>query len=175
MTGPIAAFAVVLGLLAAPALAQAPRPAQPPPARPAAAPAVEMVTEANLSRDGLKAAFDAAKLATSIDAAGNLVVRIGDTSLHVLPSKDVIRLLANFAFAPRATLMERLDLANRINDGYIVLRAAVPADRPGDLNLDHYILLGSGVRRADVVVFARRFVDIVVEAVGTLDSEQLLK
>jgi hypothetical protein len=177
LTGPIAALAVLLGLLAAPALAQAPaqpaRPAAQPAPRPA--PAVEMVTEANLSRDGLKAAFDAAKLATSIDAAGNLMVRIGDTSVHVLPSKDVIRLVAHFAFAPRATLMEKLDLANRINDGYIVVRAAVPADRIGDLNLDLYIVLGSGVSRANVVTSTRRFVDIVVEAIAALDSEQLLK
>ena len=175
MTGPILALALLLGLSAAPALAQAPRPAAPAPARPAAAPASDVMTEANLSRDGLKAGFDAAKLATSIDDAGNLVVKIGQTSLHVLPDKDRIRLLANFAFAPRATLLEKLDLANRINDGFIMVRAAVPADRPGDLNVDHYILLGSGVRRADVVATARRFVDVVVEAVGTLDSEQLLK
>ena len=174
MNARIAASALLVSLLAAPALAQAPRPAPTPaPARPA--PPADPLTEANLSRDALRAAFQAGKLATNLDPAGNLLVRIGTTNVNVLTGKGAIRLLASFAFAPRATYQEKLDLANRINDSYIVVRASVPADRPGDLMLDYYVMLGTGVSRANLVGFAQRFVEIVTEAVATLDSEHLLQ
>ena len=178
------ALAAVLAL-PLPALGQtptAPRPAQParPPASApqAAAPAAaapDLVTEANLSRDGLKAMFDTAKLATTIEPGGNLTVKLGSMVVYVLPGKDRVRLLATFSFAARAAYQEKLDLANRINDGYIVVRASIPADRPGEIAIDHYILLGAGVSRATVVAVTRRFADIVREAVDALDSDRLLK
>jgi hypothetical protein len=172
----LACFAAVL--LAAPlAWAQAPARPAPAPAPAQARPAVsgEMVTEANLSRDGLKAAFDAAKMTTAIDAVGNLSVAFPQVRVNVVPAKDVVRLLVSFSFAPRAAMQERLDLANRINDGYIMVRAAVPAERPGELSVDHYIVLGPGVSRAAIAAATRRFADVVVEAVGALDTDNLLK
>ncbi len=166
----LACFAVVL--LAAP-LAWAQAPARPTPARPAAS--GEMVTEANLSRDVLKAALDAAKMTTAVDASGNLTVSFALIRVHVLPGKDVVRLLVSFSFAPRAAMQEKLDLANRINDQYIVLRAAVPAERPDQLSVDHYIVLGPGVSRAAIAAATRRFADVVVEAIGAVDTDNLLK
>lgn len=179
------ALAAVLAL-PLPALGQtpaAPRPAQParPPASapqaaaPAAAAAPDLVTEANLSRDGLKAMFDAAKLPTAIEGGEKLTVKVGAVVVYVLPGKDRVRLLATYSFAARAAYQEKLDLANRINDGYIVIRAAIPADRPGEIAIDHYILLGTGVSRATVVAVTRRFADIVREAVDALDTDRLLK
>ncbi len=167
-----AALACFAAVLLAPPVAWAQAPARPAPAP--ARPAVEMVTEANLSRDGLKAGFDAAKMTTAIDAAGNLTVAFPQVRVHVLPAKEVVRLLASFSFAPRAAMQEKLDLANRINDGYIVVRAAVPADRAGELSVDHYIVLGPGVSRAAIAATTRRFADVVVEAVGALDTDKLL-
>jgi len=178
------ALAAVLAL-PLPALGQtpaAPRPAQParPPASApqAAAPAAaapDLVTEANLSRDRLKAMFDAAKLPTAIEGGEKLTVKVGAVVVYVLPGKDRVRLLATYSFAARAAYQEKLDLANRINDGYIVIRAAIPADRPGEIAIDHYILLGTGVSRATVVAVTRRFADIVREAVDALDTDRLLK
>ena len=62
-----------------------------------------------------------------------------------------VRLLVTYDFAPRASWQERLDLANRINDGYIMARASLPEARPGTLAVDYYVMLGAGVSRANVV------------------------
>lgn len=170
----LACFAAVL--LAAP-LAWAQAPARPAPAPAQARPAAsgEMVTEANLSRDGLKAALDAAKMTSAVDAAGNLTVTFPQVRVHVLPGKDVVRLMVSFSFAPRAAMQERLDLANRINDGYVMARASLPEARPGTLAVDYYVMLGAGVSRANVVALTRRFGEVVVEAIATEDTDRLIK
>jgi hypothetical protein len=166
----LAAVFAALVVVAGPVAAQGGKP-------PAEARAVagEMVTGATLSRDGLKAIFDGAKLPTGLDGGANLTVRFPDVLVTVLPGKDTVRLMASFAFAPRAAMQEKLDLANRINDGYMITRAAIPADRPGEIVLDHYIVLGPGVSRAAILAATRRFAVVVVEAVAALDSDSLLK
>jgi len=170
----LACFAAVA--LAAPvAWGQTPPRPAPAPAPAQARTAADMVTEANLSRDGLKAAFDAAKMTTAIDGGGNLTVTLPQVLVHVLPAKDTVRLMVSFTFAPRAAMQERLDLANRINDGYIMVRATVPAERAGELSVDHYIVLGPGVSRAVIVAATRRFADVVVEAIRATDTDNLLK
>ena len=154
------------------ALAQAPRPAQAPPPPAAAA---DPVTEATLSRDALRALYTAAKLPNALDQGGNLTVQAGEVALYVLPAKDSIRLLVSYNFVARAALPEQLDLANRINDGYIAVRATIAADKPGEIAIDHYILLGAGVSRATILAVTRRFAAIVREAIAASDTERLLK
>ena len=141
--------------------------------RPAAGP--EMVTEANVSRDLLKAMYDAAKVAAAVDGGGNLVVTLPQVKLFVMPGKDAVRLLVTYDFAPRASWQERLDLANRINDGYIMARASLPEARPGTLAVDYYVMLGAGVSRANVVALTRGFGEVVVEAIATEDTDRLIK
>ena len=162
-------------LLPLPALAQAPaRPAPAP--RPApAAPSGDLVTEANLSRDLLKAMYDAAKVPASIDGGGNLIVRLPQVQVFVLPGKDSVRLMASYDFAPRATWQEKLDLANRINDEYIMARASLPEKRQGTLSVDYYVIIGAGISRATMVAITRRFGEVVVEAIGVLDTDRLIR
>jgi hypothetical protein len=164
-----AAFAAML--VAVPAAAQTAKP--PAGARPAGG--AEVVTAATLSRDGLKAIFEGAKLPTALEGAGSLAVQLPDVLVTVAPGKDTVRLMASFAFAPRAAMQEKLDLANRINDEYILVRAAIPAERPGEIVLDHYVVLGPGVSPGVILAATRRFAVVVVEAVATLDSDSLLK
>jgi hypothetical protein len=170
-TGLVAVAALLA--LAGPVLAQAPapRPAAPP-ARPAAP---ELVTEANLSRDLLKAMYDAARVPASVDGGGNLVVTLPEVKVFVLPGKDSVRLMASYDFAPRATRQERLDLANRINDDYIMARASLPEARPGTLAVDYYVMLGAGMSRASLVAITRRFGEVVVEAIGVVDTDRLIQ
>jgi len=171
---PLALIALA-GMLAGPALAQAPAPPRPVPRPAAAAPPAELVTEGSLTKEKLKAIFDAAKLAASVDAAGNLVVKAGQTTAYALPAKDSLRLLVSFAFLPKATLMEKLDLANRINDEYLVVRATVSGEKATELHIDYYVLLGAGVSRATLVAATQRFLTIVPEAVDAMDTERLIK
>ena len=173
----IATLAVLAAgvLPAASAEAQpAPRPApQAAAPRPTAAP--ELVTEANVSRDLMKAIYDAAKVPASVDGGGNLIVTLPQVKLFVLPGKDSVRLLVTYDFAPRAAWQEKLDLANRINDGYIMARASLPEARPGTLAVDYYVMLGTGISRATMVAITKRFGEVVVEAIGTEDTDRLIK
>lgn len=164
-------------LMPFPALALAPaRPAPAPAPRPAAAPAAaDLVTEANLSRDMLKAMYDAAKVPASIDGGGNLVVNLPQVKVFVLPAKDSVRLMASYAFSPRATLQEKLDLANRINDEYIMARASLPEQRAGTMAVDYYVILGPGISKAAMLAITRRFAQVVVEAIAALDTDRLIQ
>ena len=174
------ALTATLAVLAAGVLPAADAQAQPAPrpAPQAAAPrpaAAELVTEANVSRDLMKAIYDAAKVPAAVDGGGNLVVTLPQVKLFVMPGKDAVRLLATYDFAPRASWQERLDLANRINDGYVMARASLPEVRPGTLAVDYYLMLGTGVTRANVVALTRRFGEVVVEAIATEDTDRLIK
>jgi hypothetical protein len=168
----LAALLALLALPAAPALAQAP--ARPQPPRPAA-PAGDLVTEASLNKTALKAILDQAKLPTEVDAAGNLLVKGEQVTAYVLPGQGTIRFLTSFTFLPKATLAEKLDLANRINEDYIMARATVRGENLGELHTDYYLVIGPGVGRAVVVAAARRFLDVVTEAVPASDTERLIK
>ncbi len=174
LAAPIAVLAAGVLPAAAPHAQPAARPAPPAAApRPAAAP--ELVTEANVSRDLMKAIYDAAKVPASVDGGGNLIVTLPQVKLFVLPGKDSVRLLVTYDFAPRASWQERLDLANRINDGYLMARASLPEARPGTLAVDYYVMLGAGISRATMVALTKRFGEVVVEAIGTEDTDRLIK
>jgi hypothetical protein len=134
-----------------------------------------MVTAASLNKDALKAVFDQAKLPTLVDEAGNLLVKGEQVTAYVLPGNDTIRFLTTFTFLPKATLAERFDLANRINDDYILVRATIRGENQRELHMDYYVLVGPGVSRAVVVAAARRFLEVVTEAVPASDTERLIK
>ncbi len=171
LAAPIAVLtAGVLPAVAQPAARPAPQAAAP---RPAAAP--ELVTEANVSRDLMKAMYDAAKVPASVDGGGNLVLALPEVKVFVLPGKDSVRLLATYDFAPRASWQERLDLANRINDGYLMARASLPEVRPGTLAVDYYVMLGAGISRATMVALTKRFGEVVVEAIAAEDTDRLIQ
>lgn len=95
--------------------------------------------------------------------------------VFVLPGKDSVRLLATYDFAPRASWQERLDLANRINDGYLMARASLPEVRPGTLAVDYYVMLGAGISRATMVALTKRFGEVVVEAIAAEDTDRLIQ
>ncbi len=172
MTKLLLALAVLLAALPGGAFAQAPAR----PAAPAKPPAVsDTLTEATLSKATLRAMYDAAKLPTELDVAGNLTIKVGAVTVYVLADQDRIRLMTSYSFAPRAAHPEQLDIANRINDGYIMVRAAIPPDKPGTITIDHYILVAGGVARAYAVAVTRRFAAVVHEAIDAVDTERLLQ
>ena len=143
------------------------------PARPRAA-ASDPVTEKNLTRDSLKAAYDAAKMAVSIDEDGDIKIRDRVTAF-AFPNKERIRLVVYYAFKPEASLQQKLELANRINQGYIVARASVGGREEGQLQVDYYLLLGAGMSRATIVAATKRFMGIVPDAVKENDREDIVK
>lgn len=142
-------------------------------ARPRTA-ASDPMTEANLSRDSLKAAYDAAKMAVSIDEDGDIKIK-DRVTLFVFPNKERIRLIVYYAFKPEVSLQQKLALANRINQGFIVARASVGGQEEGQLQVDYYLLLGTGMSRATIVAATKRFITVAADAVKESDKEDIVK
>lgn len=133
----------------------------------------DLITSANLSKEGLKSLFDAAFMETSYDSDGDLRVKEG-LSCWVLPSEDRIKLLAAFGFASHATRAQRLELVNRINREYVIVRASV-GDRNDSLLFDHDISIRGGVMPAMVVQSTKRFLSIILPSVQECDKDNIVK
>jgi hypothetical protein len=54
-------------------------------------------------------------------------------------------------------------------------RASLPEVRPGTLAVDYYVMLGAGISRATMVALTKRFGEVVVEAIGTEDTDRLIQ
>ena len=96
----------------------------------------------------------------------------------VFPNKDRIRLMAQYGFKPDAPLQQKLELANRINDDYIIIRAIVTGKNrvnPKLLKLDYYLLLGSCLSKTNLASATRRFMSIVPQAVKEHDTDDIVK
>ena len=131
---------------------------------------VELVTTENLSKGLLKEIFEAAFMDVSFDDEGDLRVR-ETVTCWVFPNeehKDRIRLMALFRFKPETGELERLQVANKINSDYIVVRASSGTN--DSLVLTYDILISGGVTQKAVVLALKRFCSIPHEAIGEYGS-----
>jgi hypothetical protein len=125
----------------------------------------ELITPENLSTATLKAACDAAFMDASIDEDGDLKVK-AEVTCFILPSekKDCIYMIARFGFKPESSRLERLECANRINDGYRIVRASVTDS--GKLIFDYYLPVAGGITKKAFILAVKRFCSIPHEAVS---------
>jgi len=130
----------------------------------------ELITPEDLSKELLKSIFDAAFMDASYDEDGDLRVK-EQVTCYVYPSerRDRIRLLAQFAFKSSVSQLERLECANRINDEYIIVKAAVGQnDR---LRFIYDIPTAGGITKKALVLTLKRFCSIPHEAVREYGRE----
>jgi Putative bacterial sensory transduction regulator len=136
--------------------------------------AAEPITQENLSKPLVKSVYKAALMDVKLDEDGDVMVR--DTiRTWVFPNKDRIRLMAQYGFKMDAPLQQKLKLANRINDDYIIIRAIVTGKNQELLKLDYYLLVGSGMSKTNLVRATRRFMSIVPQAVKEHDTDDVMK
>lgn len=119
----------------------------------------ELITPDNVSKELLKSILDDALFETSYDSDGDIKVE-EDISFWVLPSKEQgrIKLLANFGFLPDCPREERLEVVNKINRQYIVVKATA-----GDndlLRFEYDILIAGGITKKAFLLAVKRFASI---------------
>ena len=135
----------------------------------------DLITPGTLSKEELKALYDAALMDTSYDSDGDLRIRDG-ISCCVFPRVDRIRLLALFRFKPTSSPQQRLDLVNRINSEYIIARATTLGDNgTGRLCFDYDIPVSGGIPKKTVVLVTKRFLSIPGPAVRDLDTADIVQ
>jgi hypothetical protein len=136
----------------------------------------ELITKEELTGQRLMEIFAAAYMDPHIDADGDVTLELD--GIKILVSADaprsVLRLVALFGIKPEASRQQLLELANRINDGLIMLRASYPVALPmPSLMLDHYLVTEAGLSGLEIVDETRRF-RTVVASIPPLDIEHIL-
>lgn len=125
-----------------------------------------MITPENLSAELLKGILEGAYMEVSVDSDGDLLVK-DRIRCFVIPnreSKDRIKLLAQFGFARAAGQAERMEMVNKINADYIMVKATV---RPNDgLRFEYDILVAGGITARNFVLTLKRFLGIPIAAIS---------
>lgn len=92
---------------------------------------------------------------------------------HLSEAKDRLQLVALYGVKDDASREDRLELANRINENYVIVRAGV--DEDGDLWFDYAVYLKGGVTAKAVVQATRAFLKIVPQAVTECDEDGIVE
>lgn len=139
-----------------------------------AADGAEWVGPEGVSLEYLHAVFEAVGFTAAIDPATR-TIRIQDEIVaRVFLSDDNERLTANafYTIRPTAARDKRLDLANRINQTSVMVRAWIDGD--GDLGFGYTFFLVGGVTPTALAYTIRTFIDSVKFAVETDDTAGII-
>jgi hypothetical protein len=123
----------------------------------------DLITPETVSKEALKAIYDQALMETSYDKDGDLRVKEG-ISCWVFPKGDRIRLLSMFGFKSNVSQQQRLELVNKINVEYIIVRASVGSTN-NVLFFDHDIMITGGVTNMALLHTTKRFLQIPFPAI----------
>jgi Putative bacterial sensory transduction regulator len=136
----------------------------------------ELISKEELTGQKLMEIFEAAYMDPHIDADGDVTVVLDGIKILVTADapRSVLRLVALFGVKPGVNRYQMLELANRINDRLIMLRASYPTALPmPSLMLDHYLVTEAGLSGLEIVDETRRF-RTVVASIPPLDVENIL-
>jgi len=136
----------------------------------------EVLTREELTIPRLHEVYKAAFMNPEIGADGDIKLELENIKVFVKieAEKKIMRLYALFGTKPGTTRQQVLELANRINDGLVMLRACYPAAFPSvALWLDHDLDIEAGMTAEDIVSETRRF-RTVIAAVPGVDTESIL-
>lgn len=134
---------------------------------------IDLISEDNITVQTLREVFEAALFDTHLDSDGDLVVKDGYKIIVTPHGSRFIRFLTMFRLKEDCGRDSRLELANRINDSLILVRASVNADRI--LILDYYLpVMGGGISRKGLVMSFRAFSGLVAD-IGQFDLNDIIQ
>ncbi len=87
-------------------------------------------------------------------------------------SRERLQLVAYYGIKDDAQRVDRLELVNRINENYVLIRAGIDDD--GDLWFDYCVLLKGGVTKKAIVQATRVFLMLVPRAVNECDEDGIV-
>ena len=137
--------------------------------------ATELVTPDNVSAEMLRDLYEAAYMDVTLDEEHGMI-RIREelaARAHLSESKERIQLLAVYGLKEEAQRIDRLELVNRINENYVLIRAGIDDD--GDLWFDYCILLKGGLTKKAIVQATRAFLMLVPKAVNECDEDGIVE
>ena len=137
--------------------------------------ATELVTPDNVSVEMLRDLYEAAYMDVTLDEEHG-VLRIREelaARAHLSESKERIQLLAVYGLKEEAQRIDRLELVNRINENYVLIRAGIDDD--GDLWFDYCILVKGGLTKKAIVQATRAFLMLVPKAVNECDEDGIVE
>ena len=135
----------------------------------------EILTPENVSKDVLKAAFDAAFMDATFDSDGDLKLKDEVTCYVFLREKnDGIRLSTGFGFKEGTSELQQLQLTNKINDEWRIVRAYANPEKL-TLKFDYEILLNGGISVKNFILSVKKFCGIPRDAIADADKDGIVE
>ena len=134
----------------------------------------ELITPDNVTVESILDIYEAAMMEASLDEDKKLI-RIREDILaraFLSDSREQLRILAFYGIKEDAQRIDRLELVNRINENYSLIRACIDDD--GDLSFDYTILLKGGITKKAIVQATRVFLMLVPRAVNEFDEDGIV-
>ena len=135
----------------------------------------ELLTPDTVTIDAVRAVYEQAYLDVTFDAERQFV-RIKEDVVaraHLSESKERLQLVAVYGVKDDADRTARLELANRINENFVLVRAGIDDD--GDLWFDYCVYFKGGVTPKALVQVTRAFLSIVPKAVAECDEDGIVE
>ncbi len=134
----------------------------------------ELVTPENVSIELIRDIYEAAFMEATLDEEKKQI-RIKEEVLaraFLSESKERLQIVAYYGVKDDAQRIDRLELVNRINEQYVLIRAGIDDD--GDLWFDYCVLLKGGITKKAIVQATRVFLMLVPKAVNECDEDGIV-
>jgi hypothetical protein len=134
----------------------------------------ELVTPENVSIEMVRDIYEAAFMEATLDEEKKQI-RIKEEVLaraFLSESKERLQIVAYYGVKDDAQRIDRLELVNRINEQYVLIRAGIDDD--GDLWFDYCVLLKGGITKKAIVQATRVFLMLVPKAVNECDEDGIV-
>jgi hypothetical protein len=135
---------------------------------------IEILTPETITPELLFEIYEQAYMDVTLDDE-NGVIRIKEELLaraHLSESKERLQFVAVYGIKDEAQRIDRLELVNRINENYVMIRAGIDDD--GDLWFDYCMLIKGGVTKKAIVQATRIFLMLVPKAVNEYDEDSIV-
>ncbi|MGL6073744.1 MAG: YbjN domain-containing protein [Fimbriiglobus sp.] len=135
----------------------------------------EIITPDNVTIEEIAKLYDAAYMDATLDEEHG-IIRIREelmARVHLSESKERLQIIAFYGLKEDAQRIDRLELVNRINENYVLIRAGIDDD--GDLWFDYCVLLKGGVTKKAIVQATRVFLMLVPKAVNEYDEDGIVE
>jgi hypothetical protein len=134
----------------------------------------ELVCPDNATLEMVRDIYDSALMDVELDAENGFVV-IDDEIVaraKLSDSRERLQLIACYKVREDAARIDRLELVNRINDQYVIVRAAMSDD--DELWVDYAIILKGGTTPRHIAHATRMFLKVAEMAVKDCDEDGIV-
>lgn len=134
----------------------------------------ELLGPENVTLEAVRDLYEAALLDVELDEENGFVV-IDDEIVaraKLSDSKERLQLIACYRVREDVPRIDRLELVNRINDQYVIVRAAMSED--DELWVDYAVVLKGGTTPKQIAHATRMFLKVAEMAVKDCDEDGIV-